>query len=475
MTAAPAASRTVPPSGVPSARQLRSRLRRARRRHHPPSLGDLLTDIYMAVLFTAMYGWAFVSNVREYLHSPSADPADPAERYWLAGAALLAVAGLGWQGLRALGPVLVTPATQAWAVSAPVDRRAWLLPRAGLLIGLAAGAGALLGAALGAVGTALVDRADLGLAALAGAACGAAGVGLSIVAQGSLPGRRWPRLLGTGATVAGALGAVTVVVAHFTGLGLVRPSVPVAGLVVVVALPLAVLTGALALRALPRVDRASLTTGAQFANAAATAAVLLDPSLLFGLVESRRWRGVGRVRSRRFLAGRRWWVLLQAEARRLRRHPSAPTAWVALVLLQYAVAVAVPVAAGTAQVVGAFLAAGRLAGGLRAVSRSPGLRRVLGGDDTAVRLVHLVWPAVGAALWWVVTLPVGGAQPGWLTVVLVLGVVAGAYRAATKPPMSYDTAMVDTPFGMIPVGLLSQLLRGWDVVAVVVVARLLLT
>ena len=245
-------------------------------------------------------------------------------------------------------------------------------------------------------------------------------------------------------------------------------------MIAVVGLPAAVAATVFAARALPRVDRAALTMGAQFATAAVTAAVLLDPSMLAGLVETRRWRAVGRVRSRRFLPGGRWWALLQAEVRRLWRRPGSVVAWSALALVQYAVAVALPTVAGSAQVVLAYLAADRLTGGLRAVSRSPGLRRALGGGEIPLRLIHLVVPAVGAALWWLLTTPTGGTEPGWVAAVLVAGVVGAVYRAATRPPLAYGGAIVDTPFGMIPVDLLSQLFRGPDVLAVAVIAQILL-
>ena len=54
------------------------------------------------------------------------------------------------------------------------------------------------------------------------------------------------------------------------------------------------------------------------------------------------------------------------------------------------------------------------------------------------------------------------------------GVVGAIYRAATRPQLAYGGAIVDTPLGMIPVDLLHQLFRGPDVLAVVVVARILL-
>ena len=222
-------------------------------------------------------------------------------------------------------------------------------------------------------------------------------------------------------------------------------------------------------------DRASLTTGTQFTSAAATAAVLLDPSRLAALVESRRWRSIGRVRSRRFRPVGRFRVLLQAELRRPVRHPSAVLVWAALLLAMYAVAVALPSIAASAHIVLAYLATDRLTGGLRTIGRSPGLRRSLGGNDTVLRLAHIVVPAAGALVWYLAALPVVRPLPGPIDALLWAGVVAAAYRAGTRPPMHYGGAVVDSPFGMIPVDLVRQVLRGPDLVAVLVVIQLTLS
>ncbi|MFC4016974.1 DUF6297 family protein [Micromonospora sp. GCM10011542] len=473
MTAPPATVADTP-AGVPTARQLRSQLRRARRRHHPHSLGDVLGDAYVIVLFTAMYSWFLVDAGRRMLDSPTVGSAEPGVRWWLALAALLAGAGLAWQGLRALGPLLVTPATQSWLTSAPVSRRAWLAPRLALLLTAGAGGTALLGGALALLGD-VTDPTALGWAALAGAGWGTAGVALSVIAQGSRVGRRWPALPGPVTMLAAAAVTVLVVIVGRTGGRLPHPPAAPTAALVAVGVPLAVALTILAVRALPRVDRATLTTGAQFANAAATAAVLLDPTMLAGLVESRRWRRIGRVHSRRYLPGPRWWVLLQAEARRLRRHPNGLLIWAALVLAQYAVALALPGLAGPIQVILGYAATDRLTGGLRAISRSAGLRRSLGGSDNALRGVHIVLPALGAALWWALTLPTAAGGPPWLAPMLAVGVVAAAFRTATRPPVDYGGATVNTPFGMIPVDLLRQGLRGPALVAVLLLIRLLLS
>jgi Family of unknown function (DUF6297) len=447
---------------LPSARDLRVRLRHGRRQHHSRSLGDFLTDLYLLAFLALMYGYVIVNAARQYLHSPTAGHGDQAERYWLGAAVVLAGAGLAWQGLRAVGPLLSTPAAYTWVVATPVSRRDWLLPRL---------AGLLLGAALSVAALSTVAGAGLFWAALAGAGYGVAGAALCVVAQATSP--RWPRVVGGALAGIGAATALVVIVAHYAGVHPARPAVPLAAALAVTGIPFALVTAVLAVRALPRLDRAALTGGAQLATAAVTAAIWLDPSVLSGVLETRRWRRVGLVTSRRFRRGGRIWVLLQAEIHRQVRRPGALAIWAALALAQYGIAIAVPSVAWVTRLVGAYLATNRLTGGLRTVSRSPGLRRALGGSDSALRLVHLVVPWVGAVLWWLLTWPAGphlaGVEP-----LIVVGVVAAAYRAATRPPMAYGGAAVDTPFGLIPVDLIRQVIRGPDVLAVAIVVWSLL-
>jgi hypothetical protein len=476
-----------PLAAVPTVRQLRVRLRRARRGHHSRSVGDFLTDLYMVALFLLMYGFATVRATGRYLNASSGGPGDAAERYWIGVAAVVAGAGLAWQALRAVGPLLSTRAGYSWCVSTPVDRRGWMLPRLGALL--------LVAAAGFAAGSLAADdvrlRSSPGWAALAGAtygmACAALAVvaqygmacaALAVVAQAASPvsRRRWPHLLGAGLIGLGAVTAVAVIAAHFAGAPVPRPAGSWAAPLAAVGLLFAIATTAAAVRALPRLDRAALTSGAPLASAAVMAAVWLDLSMLSGVLQVRRWQRVGRVTSRRFLPrpSGRIWVLLQAEFRRQARHPSALGIWAALALGQYATAVAVPAVAGVAHLIGAYLAANRLASGLRTISGAPGLRRALGGGDTSVRLVHLAVPLLGTALWWLVTWP-AAPHRGATDLVLVVGVVAAVYRAATKPPMSYGGMAFDTPLGLIPVGLIFQLIRGPDVLAVLIIVQSFLT
>lgn len=465
------ATALVPPPGAapPPAGELKARLRRARRRHRDRSIGDLLTDLYLIAFLIAIYGWAAVDSAGDFLHRQvAAAPADPAARYWIGVGAGIALAGFVWQGLTTVGPLQVGPAVQSWLASTPLSRRALLAPRfAGLALAAGLG-GAVLGAAVAAVGRSGGYR----WAAIAGLAWGTVFAAGAVTAQAWLGRRiRWPAAVLAGA---GGLLVLAVVLAH--GLFDQAPAAPGASMVPAVAvagvLPAAVAL-VLAVRALPRIDRASLSTGARFASAASSAVLLLDPSMLAAVVENQRWRAVGRVRSRRFLRGPRWWVLLQADLRRLGRNRAALGWWAVLVLAVYAVEAALPAVTGPVQVIAAYLAADRFAGGLRGISRSAGLRRALGGGDAGLKLIHLVVPALAATLWWLATVPAVGAGPLWLAVLLVAGVAATVYRAATRGPMVYGGTVAETPMGAVPVDLLRQVVRGPDLLFVLVAVQLL--
>lgn len=459
------------PSGTspPRARKWRARLRRARRKHHDRSLGDVLTDLYTLLWLVLVYGGALASAVRR--HSATAAPGASSAALWITAAVVLAGAGVTWRGMGALGPLFATPAEQSWAVSTPVDRRAWLLPRlAFLLLGFGAGAAVL--ACL--VGLGLGVHA-LGWATLAAGLFGIALPGASVTAQRSRTEGRWSRLLGSGFTVAGIAVAAGAVAAHYLGRPLATTGLPSPLVLTGAGVPLAGLALVGAVRTLPHLDLGSLSAGAQLATATFAATITLDPTLLSGLLEVRHWRRVGRVSSRPFRWGHlgRTWVLLQAEVRRQVRRRGAVGAWASLAVAQYAVALVAPAVAGVAHLLLAYFATNRLTAGLRTLARAPGLRRALGGEELRVRLTHLVIPAVGTIVWWLATWPATGGGHASVDLFLIGGVVAASYRAATRRPLSYGGMVMETPFGLLPIDLVVQLARGPDLLGAVIVLKIL--
>jgi hypothetical protein len=460
------------PAVAPAARAWRKHLRGARRAHHSRSLGDTLTDLYILLWVLVVYGGVLFSAVRQHLRSSVGTAGVSGQVYWIGVAVLFATAGLVWRGALAMGPLLATPAEQTWGVSTPVDRQGWLTPRFSALV-LSTG---FLGTVLALLGTLLGGHvAALGWAALAGSAYGVTLAASTVAVQGDSARIRWLRPAGWLFLGVGGFTASAVVAAHYTGLTLPGPDLVSAPVLALVGLPLAVLAVTAATRALPHLNRAALSAGADVATATVSATVWLDPSVLWGVLEVRRWRRVGTVRSRSFGLGRygRAWTLLQADLRRQLRRLGALGVWAGLALVLYAVGLVVPPAVGAARIILAYVAAGRLMGGLHALSGSPGLRRALGGSEREQRLSHLVVPALGTLLWWALTAPVGGVHLDVAELVMVAGVVGAAYRAATRPPMSYGGAVFETPMGLFPIELVLQLARGPDVLSGVLILHAL--
>jgi hypothetical protein len=449
--------------------EVRVALRQVRRAHSDRTLGELLTDVYLVGFIAILYGGGGAVAIRRHLASPlTGPPGDAAVRAWLAVALLLVLTALAWHGLRAVGPLVTTPAVQSWVLATPVDRAGWLrVP----LIFLLAGS-TVAGAALGLL-AAWAGGANEWWAVVAGAGAGVALAAAAVTTQASPP-RAAERRLAAGLLAAGLALLTAVVVARYQRTALVVPGVPGWALAAAAAGAAVWLTPR-ARMALVHLDRAALGGGAQLAEAAVTAAVMLDPSLLSGILTTRRWRLAGTVHSRRLWRGPRWWVLLQADVVRQLRRRADVLAYAALVLTPYAVSVFAPVATGPARIVAGYLAVDRLAGGLRAVARTPGLRRMLGGSDSELRLIHLVVPAVGLVLWWAATSWAGPAPGPTLTVVLILGLLGAVYRTATRPPMSYDSDISDSPMGPVPTSLIRKVLRGPDVVALLVLVDLLVS
>lgn len=276
----------------------------------------------------------------------------------------------------------------------------------------------------------------------------------------------------------GAVLAGAVIVIHYVGGSL--PGAPRAGAPALLAVgaPLALACLWAGVRTLPRLDRAGLSGGAQVAAAVVTSAVWMDPTVLGGVLEVRKWRRVGRVRSRRMRRAvpgipDRMAALLRAEWVRTTRRPGALAVFAALALAQYAVAVAAPSLAGVTRILLAYLAAGRLMAGLRTVARSTGLRRSLGGGEAAVRAAHVAVPALATALWWAATQPTSGGPQG-LEVLLLAGIIGAAYRSATRGPIRHGGAVLDVGMGLLPVDLIVQLARGPDALGVVILLQVLL-
>jgi hypothetical protein len=459
---------------LPEARALRRMVRSARAARSTTTLRQRIGNGYEVALTVLIVGGLGIQAGRRLIAAASSEApaADSRVVGWLLVALTMVLAGLAVRGLTAIGPLFAGPATQTWLLSTPVSRAGllswwyrWTL-LASAVVGLGYG---VLASRLG--GTGLVE---FFLCAATGSLLAVALAAWS-VRQQAARSRRLGRL-GVAAVVAGLLLALLVGALRLLGAGL--PGVagwPVGALCV--ALVLAVTGIWASARVRGWISRAALSEGAALAGATSVAVSWFDPTLLTGLLTQRRLLRVASVRSTRLRSGSRALVLLGAELRRLVRSRSATMAWATLLVVPYPLAAVIsPVWMPVVQVVGATLAADRLAGGLRTVCRSASIRRTLGGSDRQIRLVHLVIPACGALAWSALTLPVVWSA-GWLLGVLYPATAATlvVYRMANRRAMDYNlAATVDPAQGVLPIGLLFQLARGPDLLLLFAAVRILL-
>ncbi|WP_061299957.1 DUF6297 family protein [Herbidospora cretacea] len=346
------------------------------------------------------------------------------------------------KGLLGFGPLYAGAPARTWVLSTPADRGRAL--RRHLAAAVAAGAAGCLF-----LGFAFVAVTRLTVPVVpwftAWAAIGAVvACGCVLVQAGSFGTRPVQRVL-------------TVLAWVLAGAALADPGIQVA-VPAAVALGCAFAAVGLARWRLGAMTRGRLTSGAELATATQASALSLDVTMFWTIVLERRARTLGRVRPAAIRGGR-FTALITAELARIRRTPTGLLVWAALLAAPYGAAVTPLLPA--VHVVAGFLAVDRLAGGLRVVSRSPALRRALGGSDRELALAHLVVPAAGAVVWSLATLLVVPGVTPLMAAITAAGVLGVVYRVATRPPLDYSAPVVDVGlFGPAPLGLILQLSRG---------------
>lgn len=383
---------------------------------------------------------------------------------WVGAGLLFAV--IGFSVLTAIGPVRAGPSEYAWVLSGILDRRSELAPRWARLLVTTGVSGAVIGVTGlgigGAPASVVVSGAVLGAAA--GIAIAAAATGL----QGCPTGVRQR----THATVVIGGGLCLAATAVLTALRLLFaiPEIfmPIGA---VVASVLAVVATGWSWRTVSALDRAALTEGNALAGATSAAVLFLEPGLVGDLLADRRLSGLRIRRSRSFPAGRVR-ALLTAETVRTKRNRRAIGLFLCALLVPYAAGLIAP---ATWLPVVAFLCAvaavSPLAAGFRRISQSASLRRMIGGSDRTLHIVHLVLPAVAAVLF---TLAAAPAMPSnrWLALALTpFGVLSNLWlRSRDRPPVT-DNRIADVGFGPVPIDLVWSYLREIIPLLVVVVVQ----
>ncbi|MFT4218221.1 MAG: DUF6297 family protein [Micropruina sp.] len=444
------------------------------------SIMEAVQDAYVAIFSVLMIG-AMIANLVLKAQSTMASCAAAtciSARTLVPWAVWFALLGLTLGVARLFGPVLVSAAEGFWLMDAPIERSRLLSGR----LRLAVAAAGVLAAALGALTAALSGSSllEIGLWALAD------GVGAAALTAFAAAEQTRERLVLTRVvqTLLATLGLVTLLftVAIAAGwLSLTLPSevttvVPAgAALLGVVLVAIELIA---ARRRLNLIRRARLTSGGSLVSGMQGAMYALDFGLIRDIVVERAAVERGHVTP---TSGRGdgLQALLWRDLQRLRRFPRPLVPLAASVVAPYAMdalglTTVNPFVSGLilVMVLVPFLST------LRVLTRTGGLARLFPFRTAQIRTAAMVIPLLLALFWQVATVPafVGITSAGTerslldgVATALVTGLAGwlGAVRWVTAKKADFNTPMVATASGAVPPGLIFNLFRGIDMVALI--------
>jgi hypothetical protein len=427
--------------------------------------GERIGNAYFAVLFVAIVGGIFHKQLAVVFWPSTPNISQ------LGGVSLpAAMAGGLYVLLRRVGPLTLSRPATSWLLTAPVSRRALLLPTLGAAIATSAAAGAL--SAL-AVMTHVLAR-PLPEQSVALPATGALiGIGLMLVALAAQSRPRWSGLPDSLAYLLLAAGLAGLVVDAAVDAPLAPAGWPPPGSVLPVAgaLALVVIVGSLlAVRGLARTPNDRILEAATTAGTLFDSAWAIEPSFVTDMVERRYW---ARRRLRSVRLPSRVPVLVAQDLLMLRRRPfrllwvagsaALPTLFSAAPAWMMAVAV----------LIGGMIAAGVTTATLRTDAGNPWMLRMIGLSSRDA-VVQRCWVPIGLATLWYATalglltalgeLPAG---PWWLLGV-ALGPIGGlaAVRKARSGFVDNGMIPLDTPMGSVSTGPVLAALSGVDILLV---------
>ncbi|WP_446721126.1 DUF6297 family protein [Luteococcus sp. H138] len=443
------------------------------------NLRQALSDAYIAV-FTVVMIAAMVINViisAQQAASSCTTQTCLSGRGLLPWAALFGSLALTLAACRMFGPVLASAAEGFWLMDAPL-RRAKLLGSRLVLAILLALVG---GAAMGALVAALTGSPGVAVLAWAGATgLGAAGlVAVAAAEQGAE--RTWTvRALHLLVSLAG-VATLLAVVATATGKASIHigndRTLQLAGLTAALGALLMTVAGLIARSRLGQIRRARLLSGGSLASGMQGAMFALDFGLMRDILVERDAQARGSVRPTRG-RGTGIQALVWRDVQRLVRFPKPLALLAVSVVVPYAVQ-ALGLGSLNAAISALVLMSALIPffGSLRVLTRTKGLARSLPWSTSEIRTATTIVPAVLTALWGLAVVPAFlglGTQtqpdPGRSVLVAVVCAVAGlvaAIRWVSAKPADYGGPMVSTSAGAMPPGLAFNLIRGFDMVALI--------
>lgn len=461
-------------------RQLQLLMKDWRRGRATRTMWQAMSDAYVAIFSIAVIGAMIIGAIVQAQRAVAicSTEACLAGRGLLPWAALAGAFAFTLAASLMFGPVLASSAEGFWLMDAPLGRRRllskrlWLAIVASLLLG--AGFGALVSALTGSSGWAVLGWA-------LGTGLGASGL-VAVAAVEQTAERRW--VLRTLQWITGLAGvaALAVVVGTAAGWfsvpGLVALGAELSRIVAGVGVLLTVVAAAVAYRRLNRIRRQRLTSGGSLLSGMQGAMFALDFGLVRDILVERQASLKGHVKATRGV-GHGLSALIWRDVQRLIRYPRPLLLLVASVIVPYAIA-----ALGLAVVnptISAFVLMVALIpfmNSLRVLTRTKGLQRCLPFKVGQIRTAAMVVPAILAVVWSAAVVPAflglgtGVAHldlPTAITYAVITGLAGllAAVRWVSAAPANYSAPMVATGAGAMPPGLMFNMFRGFDIVALV--------
>lgn len=385
---------------------------------------------------------------------------------------------------RLFGPVLASAAEGFWLLDAPIRRGKVLGRRLFAVVIATTVIAAILG---GLVSTLTGSTVTLIIAWTVATGLAAGGSVALAAAQQSRDDSRATRVLG-GIFALTSLAAMLVVVgvaARWFSLPVIGDaSLTIAAVVGAFGLIVTVLALIAARLRLDRLQRTRLTSGGSLVSGLSGAMYALDLGLMNDILVERRCEQIGNVRSRR-AGGTGTGSLVRRDALRLLRFPRPLLTVAVVVMVPYVFdALGLGVVAPLVSAIALFGALVPMLGALRVLSRSGGMSRAMPFNPGQIKRASVVVPAITALVWSLATVPAymgfgEGSEPrtvpdAMITAYLVAAAgLLGAIRWTIAKPINFSAPMVATQAGALPPGMITNLLRGFDL-CVLITAPLML-
>ncbi|MGV8849000.1 MAG: DUF6297 family protein [Propionibacteriaceae bacterium] len=443
---------------------------------------DMIQDGYVALLAAVMIGAMLVSLVIRAQGAVSGCDTEGclSARTLLPWAALCGVLALTLMIARVFGPVVASAAEGFWLMEAPIRRASILWGRLVSVIVGAMVASAIFGGLVAALtGSTWAGVLNWGVAA----ALGSGGL-LSVAAAEQTRDRTW--VTRTLQWLTGIVGLAALLVVIATAANWLPPIgwLAYAGLrldLVVSAVGAVLLVGAgtLALLRLDEIRRARLVSGGSLVAGMQGAMYAMDMSLMRDILVERDAISRGHVRPTKGY-GTGVTALIWRDAQRLVRFPKQGILLVLSIVVPYAVSalglgVLSPVVSGLVL----LTALVPLLGMLRVLTRTGGLARSFPFTTPQLRTAAMTVPAVATLVWIAAVTPAfaglgtGTVRLTWIdaaihATVTGLAGLLGAVRWVTAKAPNYNQPMVQMGgFGAMPPGMMGNLIKGIDIVALV--------